>query len=333
MKILFLILLQALALSACHSGKDSAQQELWIYTSLYKDTIADLNPKLEKAFPGVKFNWYQAGSEEVATKVNAEILAGNLQADVLISSDRFWYEELGMNGKLHPYKVKAAEAVPSELKNPQDFYTAVSLPVMVLCYNNESVSDAEAPKSFKEMGEARWKGKFTIGSPLASGTNFTTMAMLQQRYGWDYFKGLKANDTISEGGNSSVLRRIQNKERPVGWVLLENVLRFQESDKRLKAVFPEDGVVTQANVLAISNKAGSRELAEKFAEWMFGEEGQAAMTRSFMYSTLPSFAPPVGAPAFAEMMKSSFPWSQDFIKQVTSTRNELKEKYTEIMFQ
>ena len=83
------------------SGEKSAEkQTLWVYTSLYKDTINRLKPMLAQDFPNVEFKWFQAGSEDIATKVNAEILSGRVQADVMISSDRFWYEELAQSGYL-----------------------------------------------------------------------------------------------------------------------------------------------------------------------------------------------------------------------------------------
>lgn len=316
-----------------NSQAASEKQELWVYTSLYKDTIADLTPRLQKAFPGVKFNWFQAGSEEIATKVNAEILAGGTRADVLISSDRFWYEEMAKNGKLHSYQAQEAKGVPDSLRHPDGFYTTVSIPVMVLGYNSEAISEAQAPKTFKEMAEGKWKNKFTTGSPLASGTNFTTVAMLQHHYGWDYIKALRNNETISQGGNSAVLRRIQSKERPVGWVLLENLLRFQDKDKRLKAIFPDDGVVLQSNVMAITKKSGPRELAEQFAEYMFGPEGQTAMIRSYMYSPMDKYDPPKGAPKFSQLRKKSFPWTRDFIDSVVQKRVAIKEKFAEVMFE
>ena len=327
----FLSLLLLISISACNQQSDTPKNELWVYTSMYKDTIADIEPRLAKAFPGVKFHFYQAGSEDIATKVNAEILSGNLQADVLISSDRFWYEEMAGNGALHSYKSPKAQSLEPTLKHPEGFYSTVSIPVMVLVYNQDSLK--QTPMSFKDMADPKWKGQFTTGSPLSSGTNFTTMAMLQHHYGWDYFKNLKKNETIAQGGNSSVLRRIQSSERPVGWVLLENVLRFQGKDERLKVVYPKDGVVIHNNVMAITKKNGDRNLAQKFVDWMYGEEGQAAMTRSYMYSPIPSFAPPAGAPPLKEILSNSFPWSREFLEKVTKIRAELKEKYTEIMFQ
>lgn len=300
---------------------------------MYKDTIADITPILKKEFPGVKFNWYQAGSEDIASKVNAEIIAGRAQADILISSDRFWYEEMANNNKLHNYETTITKRLPKQFKSITGHYAVVSIPVMVLTYNSESINEGDAPKSFKEMADPKWKDKFTTGSPLASGTNFTTMAMLQFHYGWDYFKKLRDNGTIAQGGNSAVIRRVQSKERPVGWVLLENLLRFQGKDQRLKTVFPSDGAVIHSNVMAITKKDGSRELAEKFAEWMHGDEGQKAMTRSYMYSVLSNMEPPKGAPPLSKILKNSFPWDRNFIDKVVEKRVELKEKYTEIMFQ
>lgn len=313
--------------------KAQAKTELWIYTSLYKDTISDIQPQLEKQFPDIKFNFYQAGSEEVAAKVNAEDLAGGTKADVLISSDRFWYEDLAKQKKLAIYKPKGAEKIAAALKSPEGYYSTLSIPVMVLAYNNEAIPEAAAPKTFKEMGEEKWKGKFSTGSPLASGTNFTTVAFLQKHYGWDYFKSLKKNETISEGGNGAVIRRLQTKERPVGWVLLENVLRFQDTDKRIKYVLPEDGAVIQNNIIAIAEKSKSKEAAQKFVEWMYGAEGQQAMIKSFMYSPVPGFAAPKGAPELKKVLAKAKPWSPALLKEFMDEREKIKDNYSKIMFQ
>ncbi len=332
MRSISILALLGLLFVGCTKGEQTAkQQEFWIYTSLYKDTISDLEPRLKVAFPNVKFQWFQAGSEDIAAKVGAELLAGSTKADLLISSDRFWYEDLASRNQLHAYRPKAAEAVPSELRNPKNFYTTVSLPVMVLGYNSDLVKPEQAPKSFKDIADPKWKGKVSGGDPLSSGTNFTTIAFLQHLYGWPYVEKLKANQVLTEGGNSAVIRRIQTGERPIGWVLLENLLRVQD-DKRVKIVFPEDGVVLQNNVAAIVNKAnGQMALGEQVAEWFFSKEGQEAMVRSYMYSPIPGIDAPKGAPPFASLAKGVFHWSQEFLGEVVRDRVMIKEKFAEIM--
>ena len=319
-----------LILLSCTPQND--KKEIWIYTSLYKDTIADMSPKLEKAFPHLKINWYQAGSEEIAAKVNTELIAGAPKADILISSERFWYQELSDSGKLHAWKPPQYESFLDEYKNPLGTFHIVSVPVMVLVYNSDIIPENIAPKTFKELTQLKFKNLGTGGSPLASGTAFTTVLALQHLYGWEYFHQLRENNFLFDGGNSAVIKRIQTKERPIGFVLLENVLRFQNDDKRLKIIYPNDGVVTQFNTMGIPKKEGDIAETLKLAEWFYTQEGQQAMTRSFMHSPFRGFPAPVGAPTLEELKGKSFNWTPDLIRELTEKRFELKENYVEIMF-
>ena len=326
----WLLLLSCLLLISCN--QNDGKKEIWIYTSLYKDTIADMNPKLEKAFPHLKINWYQAGSEEIAAKVNTELIAGSPKADILISSERFWYQELSDSGKLVSWRPAQFESFADDYKNQAGTFHIVSVPIMVLVYNNEVVKAENAPKSFKDLTSPKYKGLMTGGSPLASGTAFTTILALQHKYGWEYFHELKKNNFLFDGGNSAVIKRIQTKERPIGFVLLENVLRFQHEDERLKIIYPEDGVVTQFNTMGIPKKDGPMDETLQLAEWFYTKDGQEAMTRSYMHSPLKDFPPPVGAPTLSELKVKAFPWTENLIKMLTEKRFEIKETYVEIMF-
>lgn len=317
--------------SAC--TKKSDRPEIWIYTSVYKQVVADLEPKLHAKFPEADFKFFQAGSEEVASKIGAEELAGGTRADLMIFSDRFWFEEMAKLGRLHKYRPPQSKDVLPQLKNPDGFYSAVSIPVMVMIYNSDAIKAEDAPKTFKEMALPKWKNKFTTGSPLASGTNFTTVAFLQKEYGWDYFKALRANDTISEGGNSSVIRRVQTKERPVGWVLLESALATQEKDARIKVIYPEDGAIIQSNNLAISKKKDSRELAEKVADWFFSADGQAAMIKGRMYPAVPSYGAVAGGKPIDEIYSKAPKWDQATVELFMKSRESIKENFTDIMMQ
>lgn len=325
-----IFILAAFLLSSCND-KDE-RKEIWIYTSLYKDTISDMSPMLMKAFPHLKINWYQAGSEEIAAKINTELIAGVPKADILISSERFWYQELSDSGKLVSWKPSEFHNFENEYKNELGTFHIVSVPVMVLVYNSDVISQDEAPKSFKELALPKYAGLGNGGSPLASGTAFTTVLALQHMYGWQFFHKLKQQRFLFDGGNSAVIKRIQTKERPIGFVLLENALRFQNEDKRLKIIYPEDGVVTQFNTMGIPKKDGPIAETLKLADWFFTKDGQEAMTRSYMHSPVKGFAPPLGAPSLAALKKKSFPWSESLIKELTEKRFEIKETYVEIMF-
>ncbi len=311
--------------------KNSDQQSVWIYTSLYKDTVSDLQTQLEKDFPNIKFQFYQAGSEEVAAKVQAESMTGKIQADLLISSDRFWYEDMATKEKLVAYSPANSEKVSADFKHPKSLYTVLSLPIMVIAYNSEVVKEKEAPKSFKELSEDKWKDKVSMGSPLASGTAFTTVAFLEKKYSWDYFKSLRKNNFIAEGGNSGVIRRLQSKERPIGIVLLENVLRLKD-DPRIKWLVPSDGAVVQSNVLAIVKKDKDQSLEKKVADWMYSEKAQNLIKKSYMHPILSQYGDPVGAPKLDELMKTAPKWNRAFIDETMTARDSIKDQFSKIIF-
>ena len=69
------------------------KKELWVYTSMYKEMIEKMTPEVEKAFPDIKIQWFASGSEKIAAKINAEIAAKALKADILMTSDPFFYNE------------------------------------------------------------------------------------------------------------------------------------------------------------------------------------------------------------------------------------------------
>ncbi len=340
MKTALKVLLTIFFLSSISCTNKSDKTTVWIYTSLYKDTISKLTPLLEKDFPHVKFQFYQAGSEEVAAKVQAESLTGKIQADLLISSDRFWYEDLSRQGSLLSYKPKNTDQVTDAYKNSDGFYTTLSFPVMVMAYNSDVISEADAPKAFSDLRQKKWKDKISSGSPLASGTNFTTVAFLVKKYGWDYFNDLRQNNFIAEGGNSGVIRRLQSKERPVGIVLLENILRLAETDSRIKYMIPSDGVILQSNVLAIVKKAANQDIHQKVADWFFENQSQTIMADSFMYPAVllnprkdsADLKIPTILPKFSLISSKAMPWSSEFISETLKNREEIKNKFSKIVF-
>lgn len=320
-----LVLLLVL-LTSCARPLDP-YRDLVVYTSMYQDTLAGLEAELKKDFPQLRLHWYQAGSEEIAARTNAEILAGGVRADLLISSDRFWYEELAAAKVIAALPADVTAKVDPELRNGEDRYVAVSHPLMVLVYNRTLVK--QGPQSFLELTRPEWKELITTGSPLASGTNFTTVAMLREKYGWDYFRKLRDQGVVSQGGNSAVIRRLQSGERSAGWVLLEDLLRLRGKDDRLVAVFPSDGATLQTNILALPVKPTDRSLALKVAAWLVSEKGQRLMTRYFMYSVLPEVAAPMGAPPLSTL-KLQRP-DKAFLERMSRERLEVKDQYLELM--
>lgn len=130
-RTLALILLCLVPACGGHDGP-----EIWIYTSIYPHVIDQMTPALEKEFPGVRFEWFQKGSEVVGARLNMELAAGRTECDLLLTSDPFHYAELKAAGRLIAHQTEATRAVPAELKDPDHHFATVRIPLMVLAVNN-----------------------------------------------------------------------------------------------------------------------------------------------------------------------------------------------------
>ena len=89
-----------LALSVALAGP-GVKGSLMVYTSIYPDIIDNMcKPNVAKAFPDMKVNWFQGGTEKVITKITGEIKAKKIAADVLMVADPSYYLKLQEQGLL-----------------------------------------------------------------------------------------------------------------------------------------------------------------------------------------------------------------------------------------
>ncbi|HSV95590.1 MAG TPA: ABC transporter substrate-binding protein [Spirochaetota bacterium] len=321
-----LVLSLLLSLSSC-SGK----KRIWIYTSIYKEVIETMREPLQKALPAdVEVMWFQSGSENIASKVNAELAAGATRADLILTSDPFWYYELKQEGKLLPYKSPAAKDIPAIYVDPDGAFAGVRLPVMVIGYNSRYfTNEADLPKSWKDLADPRYKRLISMPNPLESGSSFTAVALLQKKYGWDYFDKLRNNDIIAAGGNSSVITRIETRERPLGIVLLENVLKAWDKGSPVRPVYPADGTIPIQSPIAILRDSRNPEAARLAYDWFYTKEAQDAIVRGSMYSLFESAPSPEHARSYAELKSTMMPWSADILALMYADRAAIKSKFSE----
>lgn len=268
--------------------------EVWIYTSMYEEVLAKLRPKWEAALPDIHIEVYQAGSEKVAQRYEAELAAGGSRACLLATSDPAWYRDLEKRGELLPFLPPEVLRMDRRFVDPKGEWVAMRVSLMVL-----AGPDGDAPARFSEMTDPKWKDKLSTPDPLASGTSFTTWTSLEAAYGQDFVKGAKANGIIAAGGNSSVLTRMESGERPAGFILLENLLLKPGTPIRPR--FPEDGAVAIPGPLAITKGCPSPYAAERVYRWLFGPDAQEEIRKGGMHSPLPDVAPPDGAPPLSQI--------------------------------
>lgn len=309
----------ALVLMTILASPAFAKSEVWLYTSIYKEFAAPLEAAFEKKHPDVDVQVFQAGSEKIQAKVEAELLAKKPQADIVLTSDPFWSLDLKKRG--------LAFERPGHGAIETNYFS-----LMVMVANKNFAAD-KRPKTFQDLAKPEFKGLVQFGSPLESGTMFSTVAYLSRKYGWEFFEKLRANSLASSGGNSTVIQKVESGEKKVGVVLLENALAAQKRGSPLEVIYPEDGSIPIPSVQVILKDAAHKKEAEQFADFVLSEEGQTILRGGFMYSVHPKVPAPDGAKPLAEVTAKSTAWTPEIQAQVADGAKDIKKKFAQLILE
>ena len=297
------ILALSVALAGCGGGDKKAEKkatgtkgELMVYTSIYPDIIDNMcKPNVAKAFPEMKVNWFQGGTEKVVTKITGEIKAKKIGADVLMVADPSYYLKLEDQKLLLPYKSKEEKNLIND-KDAEGAWYAVRVCNMIIAYNADKLKAEDAPKNWTDLTDPKWKGKIAMPNPMLSGTAYVAVGALADKYGWEHFDKLKANGLRVEEGNSAIQNKLLTGEYAAAMILEENILKLANTKKEpLKVIYPKDGVVQVPSPIAIFNTTKNPEGAKALVDWWLSKEGQQAVVKGWMHSVRGDVKEPIGS--------------------------------------
>lgn len=310
-----------LAFFASGACTKRSSNEVWVYTSIYKDTIAGLEPLLQSQLGDVKIQWYQAGTETVAERLSAEVQSGKPKADLVLISDPDWYEELKLAGHFLFYSSPAASQVPANLKDPEGYFSAVRLlPVVMIYRHGTSVA---APTSWQDLLKESWRDKVAMGSPLESGAAQALVTQWVRLKGWGYVEALHKNGLLSAGSSASVAFRVETGERNLGLLLLENALQSKKRGSPFDIVYPKDGEILMVSSMAILKKSKVPDLAKKVYDAFLSEPIQRKLIEAGMYSPVWRDLSPEGAPPVAQ-------WLSVLPAKTLSQRDEIRKRFSQL---
>ena len=296
-----------------------------IYTSIYPDIIEMMKPEIKKALPGITVEWFQGGTESVVTKITGEMEAKIVEADLLMVADPSYYLTLKEAGVLEKYDSK--ERANVSVKDEEGYWTGVRISNMIIAYNTDRVSEADAPKSFQDLLDPKWKGKIAMPSPLLSGSAFVAAGALSNKHGWEYFEKLKKNGLVVESGNTAVQTKLLTGEYDVVIILEENMLKIAAKEEPVKVVYPEDGVIMIPSPIAMFNSSKNADASKKVLDWFLSAEGQAIIVKGWMHSVREDVASPVGAEPLKSFIDNTMKtdWAQ-FSKESEQIKETFRSK-------
>ncbi len=315
------------------SCSSAQKNEVWIYTSIPPEHIAEFDKLLKVKFPDQNIKWYQSGSENISSRIAMEITTGDVKADLVMTGDYFWYLKMNEQGFWSDYKPNLVFTPPSELNQSDWPFSVMRYTTMVIAYNKKFLNADQVPQSFQSIVEPQFHSKLSCGSPLESGTSLVLMNNLAFRYGFDFVKKMRDNDVMVAGSNSNTLSRLVSGERPIAIMLLEHVLKEQAKNPNLQIVYPLDGAVLIPAPVAITKNAKNPLVAQKLYDFFMSDEAQKISVKYFAHAVNPELPPPAGSKPTLELLSGSFQISNEFLSFVKQQEGEFKNRFSQTMFE
>jgi iron(III) transport system substrate-binding protein len=260
----------------------AAQKEgqLAWYTSVDLPVAEKIARAFEAKYPGVACRVERAGAERVFQRISQEYGSRIYAVDVVNSSDAAHFVVWKRDGLLAPYVPEdVARFYPAEHKDPDGLFATWRASLSVIAYNTTLVKPEEAPKSFADLLDPKWKGKIVKAHPGYSGTILTATYQMARDLGWSYFEQLAKQNVMQVQSSADPPKKLALGERAVMADGNEyNIFLLKESGQPVELVYPTEGSPLIVGPNGVFKNAPNPNAARLFQSYMFSAEAQQLMS-------------------------------------------------------
>ncbi|HXJ02263.1 MAG TPA: extracellular solute-binding protein [Micropepsaceae bacterium] len=249
--------------------------ELTLYSSAPIAVMTDVTNAFTKKYD-VKVSLWRGGSEEVMQRAITESRGGRVAADVMETAGPN-IEAVAREKLLQPVETPATTNLMPEAVAKNRPWIVSRLSVFTIAYNSNAVRKADAPKSYSDLADPKWKGKLGIE---ADDDNWL-MAMsdaLGGETGLKLFRDIVEKNGISvRKGHSLLANLVSSGEVPMALdSYLDEVAALKKSGAPIETVFAAP-VIAMPTAVGIFKRAAHPYAATLFVDFLLSEEGQSIL--------------------------------------------------------
>ncbi len=287
MKSLIVAAIASLLCASCSNRSESDQ--VVVYTSLdsvFSESILKDFAKETGIAALPKFDTESTKSVGLTQAIIAE--QGAPRCDVFWNNEILNTLRLEQLRLLDVYRSPSAESYPEMWRSPAGTWHGFAARARILIVNTNLVTEAERPKSIRDLADPKWKGRIGIAKPLF-GTTATHAACLFAVLGEDqakqYFRDLKANDVQIMAGNKHVAQAVAAGQLAFGLTDTDDAIGEIDAGHPVAIVYPDRdadqlGTLFIPNTLAIIKNCPHPAQARKLVDYLLKPEIEARLAHS-----------------------------------------------------
>ena len=242
-----------------------------VYSTMTSDDSQRVLAQFEKKHPFLKVSVYRTGGAALLSRVLSEERAGKSEFDLVMGRGDM-VRPMKKKGLLAKYLSPEQRFYDDDLKDLQGFWTAMFLTPIVLGFNTRMLRASEAPRSYEDLLDPKWKEKISLDS-----TGYAFLMGLERAWGEtkarEYLKRLSAQKPIVQRGNTARLQLAVAGEFPLLLIYNYMVQGFASKGAPVDWVALEPAVV-QINPVMVAAKARHPNAARLLTDFVLSQEGQ-----------------------------------------------------------
>ena len=243
---------------------------------LYNATNPKLAAKVIEAFsekhPDVSVDVISAGVGELLNRIIAE--SNHARGDVLMGASVEAYDSaLSM---FDPYTTTENEKFEQSVVAENHEYYGFSMPLQAFIINRTLVPAGEGPQSWKDLGDAKYKGQIIMANPSLSGSAYSQLAQMLQLYDWDLVEKVIDN-TVFVTSSKLVYQNVAKGENAIGITGDYNVVKMRSKGYSVDAVYPAEGTGLRFDANAIIKGGPNAENAKLFVDFLNSRQAHEIM--------------------------------------------------------
>ena len=246
------------------------------YTSVDLPLAERVAKSFGEKFPGITPRVERTGAERVFQRIGQEYSSNIHACDVVQSSDAAHFIVWKKQGILEPFVPEdVAKFYPAEHKDPDGQFATFRAWLCVIGYNTNMVKAADAPKSFADLLDPKWKSKIVKAHPGYSGTIMTATFQMVRDIGWGYFEKLAKQNIMQVQSSADPPKKLALGERAVMADGNEyNMFQLKDKKSPVEIVYPTEGTPLIVGPNGVLKGAPNPNAAKLFQAYCFTPECQ-----------------------------------------------------------
>ena len=303
------------------------EESVVVYSAADADMVNAVAAAFEKKYHGIKVSTVVAGTGEIIKRMEAE--KGRPLGDVGWS---FGPEAIGDKKALfEPYLSKESGSFfPGQVPADRIWTPFTTMPYVIM-YNKKLVSETEKPKAWKDVLDAKWKGKVAYADASKSGSSYTLLITWLTIYGknetgWKFVEDLLRQCKVLPK-SSMTYQGVANGEYPIGLTFEQAAFEYLKGGAPIGLIYPSEGTAITLDGSAIIKNAPHPNAAKLFLDFTVSKEMQDLMVERFGRR---SVRKDVGSPAGLPMLDKIKAINYD-LGYAANSRDQLLKRFQDAL--